>query len=368
MAFTPHRRLGAALLARGVGIGLGVLADRSIADPQHHHPVAAFGSAADRLEKWVWEDSVTCGGLYTAACLLPLGVLGAAADRATRDHPVARVIVTAAATWAVVGATSLAREGDTMASRLAAEDLEGARDQLSHLCGRDPSSLDEPELARATVESMAENTADAAVASIFWGAVGGLPAMLIHRGANTLDAMVGHHNERFERFGKISAHLDDLLDLAPARITGVLACMLAPMVGGDLRRSLSVLARDHAHHPSPNGGWCESAWAGALGVTLGGRNLYYGSREENRPLLGNGPRPDADKVRDAARLVQAVTFAATGIAVSGVAAAGHLLFYGGILPRPAGTLGDRDTKGARRTRRSLRAALRTTTHPTEAHQ
>jgi adenosylcobinamide-phosphate synthase len=270
------------------------------------------------------------------ACLTPLAVLGIAADRATCDRPICRALVTAAATWAVVGATSLAREGDTMASRLAAKDLDGARDQLSHLCGRDPKALDEPELARATVESMAENTADAAVASIFWGAVAGLPGMLVHRGANTLDAMVGHHNERFEHFGKVSAHLDDLLDLAPARITGTLACLLAPMIGGDRVRSLDVMARDHAHHPSPNGGWCESAWAGALGVTLGGRNLYYGNRFEDRPLLGDGPRPDAGKVSDAARLVQAVTWAATGLAAGTLATAGHLLFYGGLVPHRAG--------------------------------
>ncbi len=332
MAFTPHRRLGASLLARGIGIGIGILADRTIPDPQRHHPVAIFGSAADRLEKRIWADSVPRGAAYTVACLIPPAVLGAAAERATRDHPVCRALSTAAVTWAVVGATSLAREGDTMASRLAAGDLAGARDQLSHLCGRDPHSLDEPELARATVESMAENTADAAVASIFWGALAGLPGMLVHRGANTLDAMVGHHNERFERFGKVAAHLDDLLDLAPARITGALACLLAPIIGGDRRRCLHTMARDHAHHPSPNGGWCESAWAGALGVTLGGRNLYYGDRVEDRPLMGNGPRPDAGKVGDAARMVQAVTWAATGIAVAALAGTGHLLFPGGLLP------------------------------------
>ena len=335
MAFTPHRRLGAGLLARGAGIALGILADRLIADPQRHHPVACFGSMADALQRRVWADSVPRGAIYCAACLSPLAVLGIAADRATRDHPVARTLSTAAATWAVVGATSLAREGDTMASRLAAKALAGARRQLSHLCGRDPSSLDEPELARATVESMAENTADAAVASIFWGALAGLPGMLVHRGANTLDAMVGHHNDRFEHFGRVPARLDDLLDLAPARITGVLACLLAPMIDGDRRRSLFVMARDHSHHPSPNGGWCESAWAGALGVTLGGRNLYYGSRVEHRPLLGDGPRPTAGKVGDAARLVQAVTFAATGIAAGSLAVAGHLLFYGGAIPHRA---------------------------------
>ncbi len=103
-------------------------------------------------------------------------------------------------------------------------------------------------------------------------------------------------------------------------------------VDGDTSPADRRWARDHAHHPSPNGGWCESAWAGALGVTLGGRNLYYGDRVEDRPLMGNGPRPDAGKVGDAARMVQAVTWAATGIAVAALAGTGHLLFHGGLLP------------------------------------
>ena len=180
---------------------------------------------------------------------------------------------------------------------------------------------------------MAENTADAAVASLWWGAVAGVPGMLVHRGANTLDAMIGHHNERYENFGKVAAHLDDLLDLPAARLTGLFACLLAPTVGGDRRRAVQIMMRDHGHHPSPNGGWCESAWAGALGVQLGGRNVYYGHRHEDRPLLGDGARPDGRKVADAADLVTGVTGMATAAACLGVAAIAHLRFYGGILPR-----------------------------------
>ena len=93
------------------------------------------------------------------------------------------------------------------------------------------------------------------------------------------------------------------------------------------------MMRDHGHHPSPNGGWCESAWAGALGVQLGGRNVYYGNRHEDRPLLGDGARPDSRKVADAADLVIGVTGVATTAACLGVAAIAHLRFYGGILPR-----------------------------------
>ncbi|WP_202904646.1 cobalamin biosynthesis protein, partial [Cutibacterium acnes] len=174
---------------------------------------------------------------------------------------------------------------------------------------------------------------DAAVASLWWGAVAGLPGLLVHRGANTLDAMIGHHNDRYEHFGKVAAYLDDVVNWVPARFTGALAAGCASTVGGDRKTTWRVVRAEHGHHPSPNGGWCESAWAAALGVQLGGRNVYYGNRVEFRPLLGSGTRPDADKTADAARLVTTVTTAATWCAVAGLASVAHVLFYGGLIPR-----------------------------------
>ncbi|MDO4412877.1 adenosylcobinamide-phosphate synthase CbiB [Cutibacterium sp.] len=306
--------------------------------------MAVFGTAAGRLEKAIYADSVGRGAAFAASCLAPLAVVGTLIDRRTAGRPVARIATTALATWAVVGATSLSREGQAMADRLERGDLAGAREQLCHLCSRDADQLDQPELARATVESMAENTADAAVSSLWWAAVAGVPGMLVHRGANTLDAMIGHHNARYENFGKAAARFDDIVNWIPARLTAVLAAVCASTVGGDRAATWRVVGAQHDHHPSPNGGWCESAWAGALGVQLGGRNLYYGNRVEFRPLLGSGPRPDAAKVADAAHLVGTVTAAATGCAMAGLASVAHVLFYGGIVPRRVG----------RQSRRSLR--------------
>lgn len=322
---SPARQAGSALLARGVGLALGVAADQVLGDPHRHHPVAWYGSAASRLEERLWADSRARGVAYAAACLAPLALAGAVVESASRRRLVLRTLTTAVTTWAVLGARSLADEGLLMADRLESDDLGLARDQLGHLCGRDPSGLDQPELARATVESLAENTADAAVASLLWGALAGVPGLLVHRGANTLDAMVGHRTARHAHFGTTAARLDDLLDLLPARMTGLLAVAAAPLVGADPGRAWRILRRDHARHPSPNGGWCESAWAGALGVQLGGRNVYPGGRVEHRPLLGDGPRPDAAAVRTAASLVTAVTVAATAAAAIGLAGVGHLL-------------------------------------------
>lgn len=300
-------------LPRAAGLALGVVADRIFGDPERAHPVAVFGTGASKLEQVTYADDVRRGALHTLICLTALAGLGVAAERPRSAWW--RCAVTAASTWAVLGAASLEQEGRTMAELLDAGDIDGARLRITHLCGRDPDQLDAAQLARAAVESMAENTSDAAVGSLFWGAVAGVPGLLVHRGANTLDAMIGHRNERYRHFGTVAARLDDALNLLPARLTAALASLFAPTIGGDASRTWRIVRRDHADHPSPNGGWCESAWAGALGVQLGGRNQYYGGRVEDRGLLGDGPLPDADDVRRAAKLVGTVTLASTALAV-----------------------------------------------------
>src|SRR2546423_4384674 len=125
-----------------------------------------------------------------------------------------------------------------VAGALARSDLAAARARLPHLCGRDPSTLDSTELARATVESVAENTSDAVVGPLFWGAVAGLPGLVAYRAVNTLDAMVGHRSPRYERFGAVAARLDDAANLVPARVTAALTVLAAPLVDGSPGRAL----------------------------------------------------------------------------------------------------------------------------------
>lgn len=302
--------------ARAAGLLLGTLADQVVPDPQKHHPVAWFGTGAMYVEAVSWDDNRPAGVVHVAACLAPLAVLGVAAERLGRRHPVAEVALVALTTWAVTGGAALRREGETMAGLLEAGDLPAARERLSHLCGRLPDDLDEPDLARAALESIAENSADAVVASLFWGAVAGIPGLLLHRGINTLDAMVGHHNDRHANFGWAAANLDDIACWVPARITGALACALA---GGRRKVAWTTMRRDANDHPSPNGGWCESAFAGALGVQLGGRNVYPGGRVEHRGLLGDGPRPLSGDLRAASKLAGRVQWAAAGLAAGALA-------------------------------------------------
>ncbi len=297
-----------------VGLAGGLGLDLLLGDPRRGHPVAAFGSLAGRFEQAVHRDSRVAGAGYTAALTGGAALLGAGLSRSTR-HPVARAAMTAVATWAVVGGTSLRREAAVMHDLLSAEDVPAARARLSHLCGRDPSQLDTSELARATVESVAENTADAVVGPLFWGAVAGIPGLLGYRAVNTLDAMVGHRSPRYARFGWASARLDDLANLGPARITAALTVALAPVVGGRSTAASRAWRRDGHKHPSPNAGPVEAAFAGALGRTLGGR-LVYGQRVEHRPFLGNGPAPEVPDIPRAARLSAAVSLAAGAAAVA----------------------------------------------------
>lgn len=299
--------------SRALGLALGHLADRRLGDPRRGHPVALFGSAAAALERRVYADSRARGLLHLVLLGGAVSGGGLVLERATRDHPVAHTLVTAAATWTVLGGTSLGREARAVHDLLATGDLPGARQRLTHLVGRDTTVLDEAEVSRATVESVAENTSDAVVAPLVWGAVLGVPGLLGYRAANTLDAMVGHRGERYGRFGWASARFDDLLNLPAARLSGLLAAALAPAVGGSPAAALAAWTRDARRHPSPNAGVVEAAFAGALGVRLGGRN-HYAHGVEDRVLLGDGPSPTRHDIARSVRLADAVGAGAVVVA------------------------------------------------------
>jgi adenosylcobinamide-phosphate synthase len=313
----PSRR------GRAAGLLLGAALDAVLADPRRGHPVAAFGAVASRAETALWADSRGRGLTMVAACLAPVAAASLITGRLARGRPRGTVLATAVATWTVLGGTSLAREAQALGRALAGGDTDAARRRVPALCGRDPDRLDPAGVARAAVESVAENTSDAVVAPLLWGAVFGLPGLLGYRAVNTLDAMIGHHSPRYERFGWAAARLDDAANLIPARVTGLLAAGLAPAVGGSPRHALRVLRRDGGQHPSPNAGRCEAAFAGALAVRLGGQNVYHG-RAEQRGFLGDGAPPRAADIARAVRLSRLVSVAAVLLA----AVLAHILSRG----------------------------------------
>ena len=291
--------------ARAVGLLLGVVADALLGDPRRGHPVAGFGAVAAALERRLYADRRAAGVGHTAVLVGAAVVLGAVVERAGRGRPIVRTAATAAATWAVLGGASLAWEGAALAAELGRGDLDAARARLPSLCGRDPATLDAGGLARAGVESLAENTSDAVVAPLLWGAVAGVPGLLGYRAMNTLDAMVGYRSPRYRRFGWAAARLDDVVNLVPARVAALLVAAAAPVVGGSPRAALAAWRSDAGAHPSPNAGPVEAAAAGALGVRLGGRTVYAHGVEQ-RPVLGSGDAPGVVDLRRAVRLSRVV--------------------------------------------------------------
>jgi len=294
--------------ARIAGVLVGYLADLALRDPQRGHPVALFGQAAAALERVTYRDGRVAGALHVGLMVGAVTLLGTAATRRGRLWSVAS---TATATWMCLGGTSLARTGLQMSRLLERGDVDGARRLLPSLCGRDPERLDGAGLVRAALESVAENTSDAQVASLLWATAGGVPAVLAYRGINTLDSMIGHRSARYIRFGWAAARLDDVANFFPARATAALVVMCAPLVGGSPSGAVRAWRRDAARHPSPNAGVVEAAFAGALGVRLGGPTQYH-HELQIRPTLGDGEQPTVTDLRRAVALSRAVQAAAAG--------------------------------------------------------
>ncbi len=274
---------------------LGLSLDALLGDPPNRaHPVAWFGSAMTALEQRMYRNSRVRGVAYCG--------VGVAAGTA-----VGAVVRSVAATTAVsVAGRMLGSVAVGVATPLARGDLDGARAELPSLVGRRASGLDHTEVARATIESVAENSVDAVVAPLFWAVVAGAPGTLTYRAVNTLDAMVGHHTDRYEQFGWASARLDDVMNWVPARITAALVMAARPR---SAREVLRVVRRDAPAHPSPNSGVAEAAFAAALDVQLGGVNRYE-NRVEDRGTLGDGRKSKADDIISAVRLLRDVRIAA----------------------------------------------------------
>ena len=257
---------------RSLSVAAGLLADRLLGEPPAStHPVVAFGRVMRAAERVLYADARGRGVVHAA-----IGTgLAAAAGAA---------VPTTLGTWVAVAGRALGTAAMEVSAALLEHDLDRARQLLPALVGRDPSGLDEKEIARAVVESVAENTVDAVVAPALWAALAGAPGALGYRAVNTLDAMVGHRSPRYRNYGWASARLDDLAGWVPARVTAGLVATVRPGAAGAVWTAVRTQA---PAHPSPNAGVAEAAFAAALGLRLGGVNRY-GDRVEIRPTLGTG--------------------------------------------------------------------------------
>ena len=292
---------------RAIGAALGIVADRVLGEPpvpDGLHPVALFGSLASATEDKLYADDHVRGALYAGVnAVVAVGV--------------GRIVGSpAAAGYLATSGRALHTAALDVGRALARDDLDAARELLPHLVGRDPTGLGTREIARAVVESVAENTTDAVVAPALWTVVAGAPGAFLHRAGDTLDSMVGYRDDRYSRFGTAAARLDDALAWLPARATAGLVAVVRP---GQARAVWQTVRSDAPGHPSPNAGVAEAAFAAALGVRLGGTNRY-GDVVEDRPTMGSGRAPEAADIDAAVTLSRQVSWALAGIlATTGLA-------------------------------------------------
>ncbi len=315
----------------GAGASLGLLCDRLLGEPpQSVHPVALFGKLVGHWDSRWWRDSRVSGVMLAIAGVASGLVAGIAtiaatagaarllraavpsrhrgcwcggpgktdcARRASRGVGTVEVLSAAAAVCVASAGRGLRRSATEVAGMLDSGDLDSARLALNALVGRDPAGLGAEEMARAVVESVAENSVDAVVAPALWGALAGAPGALAYRAVNTLDSMVGYRDGRYARFGWASARLDDVANWLPARLTAACVVAVRPRQARPIWRAVT---QDAPRHPSPNAGVAEAAFAAALDLRLGGENRY-GSIVEVRARLGRGKAPE---VKDIARSVR----------------------------------------------------------------
>lgn len=202
---------------------------------------------------------------------------------------------------------SLLAEARAVRRFLVNGDLPSARQQVARIVGRDTQKLDEAEVTRAVIETLAESASDGIVAPMFYLAIGGVPGALAYKAINTLDSMIGHRDKHYEYFGKCAARLDDVASFIPARVTALLFVCAAWTLQLDWRGAWRIMRRDGAKHKSPNAGRTEAAMAGALGVRVGGTNFYDGQRQDGQYLGDVHNSLDGQALRNALRLTGCVS-------------------------------------------------------------
>lgn len=240
-------------------------------------------------------------GLVVTLLLVALGIAGGIGLRWISEQTLASAAAAILFVAILLAQKSLYSHVNRVADALKDPDIDVARQTVAMIVGRDPKQLDKAGISRAAIESCAENLSDGVVAPAFWFAVAGFPGLLVYKAINTADSMIGHKNERYHAFGWSAARLDDVLNLIPARITGVLFAICAPVVRGSVFRTLGGMIREAGWHRSPNAGWPEAATAYALGISLAGPRRY-GTQQVDAPFFNEKGRKDAGK-RDIRRVL-----------------------------------------------------------------
>jgi adenosylcobinamide-phosphate synthase len=295
-----------------IALTTGFLLDLLLGDPPWlPHPVRLIGRVAGWAEphyRRLIADEHLAGALFAAGIVIAAGgSVWLVLWMMQQIHPVLAGLTMVYFMYSGLAVRDLSREAMVVWGKLQAAELVGARQQLSRIVGRDTEQLDTPEIVRATVETVAESTVDGILAPMFFAALGGAPGLWAYKAINTLDSMVGHREAPYTHFGWAAARLDDIANFVPARVGLLLFGVGAWIAGGEPRQCWDIGLRDGRKHPSPNAGISEAAMAGALGVRLGGRNIYDGV-EDVRPYIGDPLRPlDISCIPQAIRVMYATS-------------------------------------------------------------
>jgi adenosylcobinamide-phosphate synthase len=276
-----------------INIGLAVLLDFLIGDPYWFpHPIIYIGKLIKFLENYFRKQCKSEKMLKLSGGIVVIIVMGVSFFipyfilYITRDlfwiHNILNIIII----WTTLAARCLHKEGIKIHDSLKNGDLQDARLKLSYIVGRDTKGLTQKEIIRADVETIAENTADGVIAPLLFAMIGGAPLAMLYKGVNTMDSMLGYMNEKYKYIGFFPAITDDVFNYIPARITGILICIAAPIVRGNIFQSFKIMMRDRKNHKSPNCGYPEAAAAGALRIQIGGTNIYFGEKVI-KPTIGD---------------------------------------------------------------------------------
>jgi adenosylcobinamide-phosphate synthase len=299
------------------------LLDWIAGDPEWFpHPVRFIGKGVDageRLLRWSSQspaDEFVAGGVLTLSLVAAtyLGTSKTITWMSRRNHALG-YMTEALLAWTCLASRSLHDEASSVIAALEKDDVVLARLRLARIVGRDTQHLDEQEISRAVIETVAESCSDGVIAPLFYMTIGGVPLAMAYKAVNTLDSMIGHADERYFYFGKVAARLDDVANFLPSRLTALgIAATSIVIKGADSTTALDTWLRDGMKHKSPNAGQPESAMAGALQVRLGGENFYSGE-PITAPVIGEKfSHPSPQKARRAIRIVAAVSI--LGAAVS----------------------------------------------------
>ncbi|MCF6281434.1 MAG: adenosylcobinamide-phosphate synthase CbiB [Candidatus Polarisedimenticolaceae bacterium] len=275
-------------------VSFALLLDSLLGEPRRWHPLVGFGWLADKMEKSVNqpESGSRLAGLVALLILItPFILIAALLDN---QSPFIGLLLL----YLALGGRSLIEHAQQIATSLKQGDLERSRRQVGWIVSRETGEMQSSDVARATIESILENGSDAIFGALFWFLVAGAPGVVGYRLVNTLDAMWGYRSSRFQHFGWAAARLDDLLNLAPARLTALTYALV-----GSFQQAIRCWSQQAAHWDSPNAGPVMAAGAGALNIRLGGAAIYHGKTHQ-RPILGCGSEPDVADIERAIKLVQ----------------------------------------------------------------